>query len=173
MFKTIIITSYFFFNLINSSFANIEIRFLDLNYIIENSKSGKEINLILQSKNKQNLELIKKSQENINIFQKDIESKKNILSQNEIDKSNNELRNQIEVFNRLKKEKEREFIELRQKYLNILLNELNNIIVLYSKNNEIDIIIKKENMITGKKNLDVTDVILEQLNKVKIDLKWN
>lgn len=171
MFKTIIITSYFFFNLINSSFANIEIRFLDLNYIIENSKSGKEINLILQSKNKQNLELIKKSQENINIFQKDIESKKNILSQNEIDKSNNELRNQIEVFNRLKKEKEREFIELRQKYLNILLNELNNIIVLYSKNNEIDIIIKKENMITGKKNLDVTDVILEQLNKVKIDLK--
>lgn len=173
MFKTIIITSYFFFNLINSSFANIEIRFLDLNYIIENSKSGKEINLILQSKNKQNLELIKKSQENINIFQKDIESKKNILSQNEIDKSNNELRNQIEVYNRLKKEKEREFIELRQKYLNILLNELNNIIVLYSKNNEIDIIIKKENMITGKKNLDVTDVILEQLNKVKIDLKWN
>jgi len=171
MFKTIIITSYFFFNLINSSFANIEIRFLDLNYIIENSKSGKEINLILQSKNKQNLELIKKSQENINIFQKDIESKKNILSQNEIDKSNNELRNQIEVYNRLKKEKEREFIELRQKYLNILLNELNNIIVLYSKNNEIDIIIKKENMITGKKNLDVTDVILEQLNKVKIDLK--
>ena len=171
MFKTIIITSYFFFNLINSSFANIEIRFLDLNYIIENSKSGKEINLILQSKNKQNLELIKKSQENINIFQKDIESKKNILSQNEIDKSNNELRNQIEVFNRFKKEKEREFIELRQKYLNILLNELNNIIVLYSKNNEIDIIIKKENMITGKKNLDVTDVILEQLNKVKIDLK--
>ncbi len=171
MFKTIIITSYFFFNLINSSFANIEIRFLDLNYIIENSKSGKEINLILQSKNKQNLELIKKSQENINIFQKDIESKKNILSQNEIDKSNNELLNQIEVFNRLKKEKEREFIELRQKYLNILLNELNNIIVLYSNNNEIDIIIKKENMISGKKNLDVTDVILDQLNKIKIDLK--
>ena len=36
------------------------------------------------------------------------------------------------------------------------------------KEKSIDIVIKKENLITGKKDLDITKFILDELNKKKI-----
>ena len=171
MFKIILILLNIFF-LISNAAAITEIRFLDLNYIINNSKTGKEINLILQSKNNNNLDLLKTNEKIILAFRNDIITKKNILSQIEFDKKNNELKVQIETFDNLRKEKEKEIIDLRQYYLNILLKELNSIIVTYSNQNNIDIVIKKEDLITGKKDLDITQFILDKLNNTKIDLKW-
>ena len=169
MFKIILILLNFFF--FSNALAITQIRFLDLNYIIDNSKIGNEINLILQSKNKTNLDLLKKKEENILVIRNDIITKKNILSQLEFNKKDEEYRRQIEILNNLKKDKEKEFRDLKQYYLNILLGELNNIIILYSNDNNIDIIIKKEAMITGRKELDITQFILEKLNETKIDLQ--
>ena len=37
--------------------------------------------------------------------------------------------------------------------------------------NSIDIVVKKENLVTGKKELDITKVILDELNKKKMSFK--
>ena len=53
--------------------------------------------------------------------------------------------------------------------MNKLFLEINKILVNYIDENSIDIVIKKENLITAKKNLDITKVILERLNKKNIN----
>ena len=37
--------------------------------------------------------------------------------------------------------------------------------------NSIDIVLKKENLVTGKKELDITKNVLDELNKKKITFK--
>ena len=38
----------------------------------------------------------------------------------------------------------------------------------YIEKNSIDIVLKKQNLVTGKKELDITKNILDELNKKKI-----
>ena len=63
---------------------------------------------------------------------------------------------------------QKEFNQKRAEYINKLLEEINKILVSYVNENSIDIVIKKEDLITGKKNLDITKFILDELNKKKI-----
>ena len=41
----------------------------------------------------------------------------------------------------------------------------------YIEKNSIDIVLKKQNLVTGKKELDITKLILDELNKKKITFK--
>ena len=41
----------------------------------------------------------------------------------------------------------------------------------YIEKNSIDIVLKKENLVTGKKELDITKNVLDELNKKKITFK--
>ena len=41
----------------------------------------------------------------------------------------------------------------------------------YIEKNSIDIVLKKENLVTGKKELDITKYVLDELNKRKITFK--
>jgi Skp family chaperone for outer membrane proteins len=49
--------------------------------------------------------------------------------------------------------------------LSILSNEINTILSEYSLENNIDIILNKNTVILGKKELDITNEILTRLNK--------
>ena len=50
--KFLIVKLIFFFSLIGTSFCNENIRFININFIINNSDAGKNLNEILDSKNK-------------------------------------------------------------------------------------------------------------------------
>ena len=41
----------------------------------------------------------------------------------------------------------------------------------YIEKNSIDIVLKKQNLVTGKKELDITKNVLDELNKKKITFK--
>ena len=51
--------------------------------------------------------------------------------------------------------------EARQK----LLKEINPILASYSKENNISLIIDKKNLVMGNNDLDITNIIVEKLNK--------
>ena len=75
---------------------------------------------------------------------------------------------EIEDYNKLKNKLEKEFNTKKTEYINILLKEINNIMINYIEKNSIDIVLKKENLVTGKKELDITKNVLDELNKKKI-----
>ena len=66
---------------------------------------------------------------------------------------------------------EKDFNEKKTKYINDLLKEINQIMIAYIEKNSIDIVVKKENLVTGRKELDITKIILDELNKKKITIK--
>ena len=157
-----------FLFLSSNLYAETKVSFVDLKYLINESESGKKINKILiDLRNKENLKL-KKIQDGLKKKEEEFKSKSNILNDEERKKTINKLQSDFNNYNNLKNKKEKEFNQKKTQYINKLLSEINKILVSYVNNNSIDIVIKKENLITGKKDLDITKFILEELNKTKI-----
>ena len=157
-----------FLSFSNATYAQTKVSFVDLNYLINESDPGKKINkLLVELRNKENKEL-KNIQEKLKKKENDFKSKSNILNDDERKKTINKLRSDFNDLNNLKNKKEKEFNQKKAEYINKLLEEVNKILVSYVNKNSIDIVIKKENLITGKKDLDITKFILDELNKKKI-----
>ena len=164
--KIIFFLIFLFFSI--TTYAQTKVSFVDLNYLINESDPGKKINKILvELRNKENKEL-KNIQEKLKKKENDFKSKNNILNDEERKKTIDKLRSEFNDLNNLKNKKEKEFNQKKTEYINKLLAEVNKILVSYVNKNSIDIVIKKENLITGKKDLDITNFILEELNKKKI-----
>ena len=139
-----------------------------MNYLINESDPGKKINkLLIELRDKENKEL-QKIREKLKEKESDFKSKNKILNDEEKRKTIDKLRSDFNNLNNLKNEKEKEFNKKKAEYINKILAEVNKILVSYVNENSIDIVIKKENLITGKKDLDITKFILDELNKKKI-----
>ena len=139
-----------------------------MNYLINESDPGKKINkLLIELRDKENKEL-QKIREKLKEKENDFKSKNKILNDEEKRKTIDKLRSDFNNLNNLKIEKEKEFNKKKAEYINKILAEVNKILVSYVNENSIDIVIKKENLITGKKDLDITKFILDELNKKKI-----
>ena len=165
---------FFLFFLISITFdANTaeKISFIDLNYIIEKSNAGVQITDILKKKriNEQKKLDVKKNE--IKKNEEEFKSKSNILSDEERKKKINVIKKKIDDYKILKNKTEKEFNSKKAEYINQLLKEINNIMITYIEKNSIDVVFKKENLVTGKKELDITKDILDELNKKKITFK--
>ena len=96
-----------------------------------------------------------------------------VLKESEFNAKVNELREKIKSYNEFKNNKNNDLKKLRDNAAKKILDILNTILGDYSAKNSISLIIDKKNIIIGKSELDVTNQIMELLNKKikKIDLK--
>jgi Skp family chaperone for outer membrane proteins len=152
------------FFLINNSFAN-NIVFIDLNYIINNSITGKNVINKLEDINNKNLNLLKKEQLLLNKERDDIEKTKNILSQEDLNKKILILNQKLQEFNNKQDLMSGEFKNLRQLEMKNLLDKINPIIEKYMLDNNIDLMLKKENIYISKTDFDVSKKLIELINK--------
>ena len=161
---------FLFFILIGfNSYAETTVNFVDIKFLIDQSNSGKKINELLIDLRKKETSKLKKMQTNLKKQESEIKNKNNILSKEELEKNITKLKTNINDYNNLKNKKEIEFNKKKTEYMNKLLLEINKIMISYIDKNSIDIVIKKENLVTGKKELDITKYILDELNKKKIN----
>ena len=88
MFKKIILIIFLIiFNTYQYSFADkINIRYVDLNFIINNSNAGKNIIIKFKKQNEVNINEFKKIEENLKKEKNKLLSQKNILEKNEYQK---------------------------------------------------------------------------------------
>ena len=99
--------------------------------------------------------------------------KKNILSKEEYEKEIALLKKKYKSFQNLMKEKNLKLNKLKDESAKLILNNINEIISEYSQKNSISMIVEKKSIIIGKSELNITDDILELLNKKikKVDLQ--
>ena len=159
--KKIILFFIFIFITQNSS---ADIVYIDINFIIKNSKVGKSLSeyhdkLVNDSQKKFKIienELMKK--------EKQLIAQQNIIKKDEFQKRFNILSEEVKNFrsdiNANQKNLDNEKIKNTKKILEIL----NPIITQYVESNSISLVIPKKNIIVGKKNLDITDQIIKLLN---------
>ena len=149
-------------------FAQDKIAFIDLNYIFLNSEAGKKINLeIKEKKNILDKEVVNYKQK-IDDEKKAISAQKNVLSKKDFEIRVRGLEKNIKEINLTISKKNKDLAEFKSRVEREFFGQLNKVVETYSLNNSISIILKKENLLMAKKNLDITNDIFKIFNeKVK------
>ena len=145
--------------------AEDKIAFIDLNYIYANSKIGKKIIKETQAKQKNLKKEFQDFQKKLDKEKEKLLAQKNVLSVEEYKKKLKELETNLQNYNQIIAEKNKNLIEFQKKNKNEFANTLKSTLEIYSKNNSISMILRKENLLIGKSNLDVTKDILDLFNK--------
>ena len=161
------------FFLITSVYSNSKIVYLDLDKILINSIAGKSITIKLNVLNKKNLDKFENISNNLKKEESKLIAQKKIMSEDNFKKEVIELKNKIREYNEDSNKSTTELNDKKVNATNQLLQLLNPILMDYSKKNDISIILNKRNILTGKKELDITKTILQIFDKnvKQIDLK--
>tara|TARA_B100001250_G_scaffold68176_1_gene54661 strand:- start:577 stop:1092 length:516 start_codon:yes stop_codon:yes gene_type:complete len=164
---------FFLLILTKNLYADNKIIYIDINKIISNSESGKYLNKELNKINNENISEFKKIEKELKAEEENILKQKNILKESEFNSKVSELREKVKSYNEFKNNKNNDLKKLRDSAAKKILDILNLILSEYSANNSISLIIDKKNIIIGKSELDVTNQIMDLLNKKikKVDLK--
>ena len=155
----------FFIFFFTNSYANNKVVFVDIDFLINNSTIGKKIIKKLENEDKKNIEILKKRETSLKNVEQEIKKKKNIISNEEFQKEINLLKTKISQFNSEKNLMVKNFKNLKNNELNNVLNEFNKIIQNYMTENSIDIVFDKKNIYIGKGSIDITLIILENIEK--------
>ena len=145
--------------------AQDNIAFIDLNIIFDNSNAGKKINKSIEGKRKKNSKSFKELQKKFEVDREKLLAKKNVISKDEFDKQILSLEKNLKEYNNRIKKENNELTNFQIKARKNFFNSLRPILEKYAKDNSIDIILKKENVLIGKTNLDISKNILEIFNK--------
>ena len=154
-----------FFSTNNKLLAEEKIVFIDINYIFVNSSAGKKINQQIQEKRKKNNDTFNEFKKKVESDKKKLSTQKNVIAKDEYEKKIFELEKKIKDYNLNIRKKNDELLALRNKARLEFLKNLNVIVQEFSKENSVSMVLKKDNIFIGKKNLDVTSNILALFDK--------
>tara|TARA_B100000579_G_scaffold360660_1_gene317993 strand:- start:138 stop:662 length:525 start_codon:yes stop_codon:yes gene_type:complete len=152
-------------------YAN-EIVFIDLNKIMNESIVGKYINNQIDIEKNKILEDFKKTEEKLKENENQILSQKNLLKSDEFDKKVIKLKNDVANYNNQRKIILAKFKEKQNKVSQEVIVKINIILSEYMKDKSISLIIRKKDIIVAKKNLDITNEIIDLLNNKVKEIKF-
>ena len=157
----------FFLNLItiSNAISDDKIAFIDLNFILEESLTGKKILNDLNVINKKNMDKFKLEEEKLKKEKNDILKLKNILSTDKYNRKIEEFKKKVNDYNLNKKNTIKTFEEVKNKELNIFFNNLNQIMNNYMLKNSVSVILDKKNIIIAKVENDISKEILKIVNE--------
>ena len=150
--------------LISITNANENIRFIDINYIINNSEAGKNLNMIIENKSKKITTELNDLGKIIQNKKDKIISQKNILKKDEYDKLVKNYDEEVKKYNNIRKKKNDDFNKFRINSQKKIIETLNPIITAFLKKESIQILLQKEQIIFGDGKLDITKEILKIFN---------
>jgi len=150
-----------------------KIVYLNVDKIMQQSIAGKSIKKQLENLYNKNMEKFKKNDEILKNKEKKLIAQKNILSQEDFQKELTSLRKEIINFQKEQVKARDNINKLRIGATNKLISQLSPILQEYAKNNSVSLILQKKNIVMGKKEIEITDEILELTNKEIKNIKIN
>ena len=148
----------------NQSFSEQKIAFIDMDKVISTSKSGSSILKQLTKLNKKNLRFLKDEEKKFKEKEKKLISQKNIISETDLKNKVNELKSEIKSYNQNRNKMLADFNKLKIDNTNNLLKLINPILVKFSNDKEIAIILQKKDLVVAKTELDITDEVIKIVN---------
>jgi outer membrane protein len=147
--------------------------FVDFKYILNNSVAGKQAQTALQKKLNNGIKKLQAKESKIQSEEQEIIKQKKLISAEEYRNKVTELRKKVTLL-----QKEREILlndvgKKRAKARSELLKNLNPLIKEYMQEKKIRMVIDKKSILLADEKLDVTQEIIELLNKklksIKLD----
>jgi Skp family chaperone for outer membrane proteins len=165
MFKKLFFIIFFSIMSVNSIIADDKISYVDMDYILTNTIAGKSLLENFKKEEKLKIDKFKISDEDFKNKEKKILAKKNLVTNEEINK---ELRSLQVEFQNYRKNKIKEIDKLKAKRnRNILkfIKLINPIIEKYMSDNSISILLDKKNIFIASKNYDITKNLITLIDK--------
>ena len=164
---------FFFIILTGISSANENIRFININYIVDNSEVGKSLNKIIENKSKKILSELNDLSNKIQDKKNKIISQKNILKKEEYEKLVRTYDDEVKKYNNIRKKKNEDFNRFRIDSQKKIIQTLNPIIKSFLEKESIQILLQKDKIIFGDDNLDITEKILKIFNEKHKKIKFD
>jgi len=155
----------FFLIISTSAFAEQKIVVLDMKYVLNNSKAGKGAQDYLKKTFNDNAKKFSDLEKSLKKEETDLLSKKNILSKEEYSKKSDALRKKVIDYQSQRRSSLDKIATLRAKSRETLIKKITPIVDAYIKENSISIVMDKKNMIGGLNEYDITNIIIDKLNK--------
>ena len=162
----ILLSSFFiiFLFLTNQVFSEQKIAFIDMDRVISTSKSGSSILKQLTDLNNKNLKFLKNEEKKFKEKETKLISQRNIISSTDFENKVDELKSEIKDYNQNRNKMLADFNKLKIDNTNNFLKLINPILVKFSKDEEIAIILQKKDLVIAKIELDITDEVIRIVN---------
>ena len=155
-----------FFSLLSkNSLSNESIAILDLDGLLEKTNSGKKIISKLNLINEQNLKSLKVIESQIKLNRDNINSQKNILSNEQLNEKIKKLNNEIKQFQNKKNKLENNLNLQKKKKLDSFFQKIIPVIENYISENNIKVFIDKKNIFIANKKNNITEEIVKIINE--------
>jgi len=163
------------FLLINTTnaFAEQKIVYMDMKQLLNNSKAGKGAQDYLQKIFKDGQKKYADLENDLKNEEKKLLSQKNVLSKEDYKKNSDNLRAKVIKYQKERRESLEKITEKRASAKSKMLKILNPIVEKYINENNISLIVDKKVVLAGSSEIDITNNILEILNKELPTLKLN
>jgi outer membrane protein len=132
---------------------------------LNNSKAGKEAQDFLKKSLLDNNKKFSDIENNLKKEETDLLEKKNILSKEEYQKKADTLRKKVIDYQSQRRAALDKVANQRTKARQTLLKTIDPLLNTYIQENDISIVIDKKFVLGGRTDLDITDSIIEKLNK--------
>ena len=154
----------FFLFFTNTVYSEQKIAFINMDKVISTSKSGSSILKQLTDLNNKNSKFLKDEKKKFQEKETKLISQKNILSETDFKNKLNELKSEIKNYNQNRNKMLADFNKLKIDNTNSLLRLINPILVKFSNDKEIAIILQKKDLVVAKTELDITDEVIKIVN---------
>ena len=145
--------------------AEQKVAYLDMKFILNNSKAGKGAQDFLHKSFQDNQKKFLDKENELKTEESDLLTQKTILTKVEYQKKSDDLRKKVIDYQSQRKASLEKITVQRAEARQKLLEKLDPILQTYIEENDISLVIDRKNVVMGNTNLDITDIIIKKLNK--------
>ena len=145
--------------------AEQKVAYLDMKFVLNNSKAGKGAQDFLNKSFKENQKKFSDEETQLKKEESDLLGQKTILTKVEYQKKSDNLRKKVIDYQSQRRASLEKITAQRAEARQKLVEKLDPILKTYIKENDISLVIDRKNVVMGNTNLDITDIIIKKLNK--------
>ena len=156
------------FVLAPSSFSQDQIVYLDLDYVVVNTKAGKSILRKLEDSKNVALSKFEKKGKELKKIEEEINKQKNIISEDELRKKLIKFRKEVSTYQKNRQKVVNEFNKKKKSEFDEFFKKITPIIENYVSEKKIDIVLDKKNIFIASKKKNITQEIIKIIDsKIK------
>ena len=162
--RFIVIT--FFLLICTHTFAEQKIVVLDLKFVLNNSKAGKDAQDFLKKSFNDNVKKFSDMEKALKKEESDLLAQKSVLNKEEYTKRSDALRKKVIDYQSQRRSSLDKIATQRAESRETLIKKIEPILNTYIKENNISLVMDKKEMLGGNPEYDITKIIVAKLNQV-------
>ena len=136
-----------------------------MTFVLNKSKAGEGAQVFLKKTFEENQKKFVLQEEELKIEEADLLGKKNVLTKEEYKKNSEDLRKKVLDYQKERRTFLDKIAKQRAEARQILVQKIDPILKTYSQENNVTLVIDKKFILSGNTDLDITEIIVEKLNK--------